>query len=44
MTNSECGIMPVLQIDGKPVGDGQKGRVTEKIQLHYDKLLEEGLP
>lgn len=44
MTNSECGIMPVLQIDRKPVGDGQKGRVTEKIQLHYDKLLEEGLP
>ena len=44
MTNSECGIMPVLKIDGQPVGDGKKGKVTAAIQLHYNKLLEEGLP
>lgn len=37
------GIVPVLALDGKPVGDGNIGPVTEKLQEAYAHLLDEGL-
>lgn len=44
LTNSQDGIIPVLSIDGKPIGDGLVGNVTKKIQEHYAHLMEDGLP
>ncbi len=44
LTNSEDGIVPVLSIDGKPIGNGEVGEVTKKIQEHYAHLMKDGLP
>ncbi|WP_299144989.1 aminotransferase class IV [uncultured Dialister sp.] len=44
LTNSQDGIVPVLSIDGKPIGDGKPGTVTRKIQQHYHHLMTDGLP
>ncbi len=44
LTNSQDGIIPVLEIDGKPIGDGKVGNVTRKIQQHYAHLMSDGLP
>jgi D-alanine transaminase len=33
--SSATGIMPVVRIDGKPVGDGQPGPVTRRVQELY---------
>ena len=35
LTNSQDGIIPVLSIDGNPIGGGKVGDVTKKIQEHY---------
>ena len=44
LTNSQDGIIPVLSIDGNPIGGGKVGDVTKKIQEHYAHLMEDGLP
>ena len=44
LTNSQDGIIPVLSIDGNPIGGGKVGDVTQKIQEHYAHLMEDGLP
>lgn len=44
LTNSEDGIIPVLSIDGKPIGNGEVGTVTKRIQEHYAHLMADGLP
>ena len=44
LTNSEDGIVPVISIDGQPIGDGKVGTVTKKIQEHYAHLMKDGLP
>ena len=44
LTNSEVGVIPVLSVDGQPIGDGKVGRVTANVQKHYLHLLEDGLP
>lgn len=44
LTNTQDGIVPVLSIDGKEIGDGKVGNVTKKIQEHYAHLLSDGLP
>lgn len=44
LTNSEAGVIPVLSIDGQPIGDGKIGKVTASLQEHYQHLLEDGLP
>lgn len=44
LTNTQDGIIPVLSIDGKPIGDGKTGTVTRKIQQHYAHLMTDGLP
>ncbi len=35
ISNSIYEIVPVISIDGKPVGDGQRGRLTKKMQALY---------
>lgn len=44
LTNSEDGIIPVLSIDGKSIGNGEVGTVTKRIQEHYAHLMADGLP
>lgn len=44
LTNTEDGIVPVLSVDGQPIGDGKPGNVTRKIQEHYAHLMTDGLP
>ena len=44
LTNSQDGIIPVLSIDGQPIGNGEVGPVTRKIQQHYAHLMSDGLP
>ena len=35
VTSTAGGIMPVTKVDGKPVGDGQPGPLTAKLQDQY---------
>ena len=44
LTPTPDGILPVLSIDGKLIGDGKPGTVTRKIQQHYAHLMTDGLP
>lgn len=44
LTNSKDGVIPVLEVDGKPIADGKPGNVTRKMQKHYAHLMEDGLP
>ena len=38
-------LTPVLKIDGRQIGEGQKGEMTQKIQASYRSLTEkEGVP
>ena len=32
-------IMPIITIDGKPIGDGKPGPITRKIQKSYKDLI-----
>ena len=32
-------IMPVVTIDGRPVGDGKPGPITRKIQKSYQDMI-----
>jgi branched-chain amino acid aminotransferase len=38
ITNSVIEIMPVAAIDGRPVGSGSRGKVTERLTEEYKKL------
>jgi D-alanine transaminase len=34
-------VMPVTQLDGRPVGDGRRGPITEQLQQAYRRHVEE---
>ena len=38
-TSSIAGIVPVTEVDGKPVGDGRPGRITLEIRRKYLELI-----
>ncbi|MGH6870935.1 MAG: D-amino-acid transaminase [Rhizomicrobium sp.] len=38
LTAASAGAMPIVAIDGKPVGDGKPGPVTKRIQELYERL------
>lgn len=40
-TSSSCMIMPIVNIDGKPVGDGNVGEVTKKLIAGFDRFLQQ---
>ena len=42
ITNSVIEIMPVAAIDGRPVGSGSRGGVTERLIEEYRKLTVSG--
>ncbi len=33
-------VMPVVSVDGRPVGGGRPGPVARKLQEQYDRLVE----
>lgn len=41
VTGTFGGVKPVSQIDGRIIGDGQKGQMTAKLGKLYDQLLED---
>jgi len=43
ITNSVIEIMPVASIDGRPVGSGFRGKVTERLMAEYGKLTVSGI-
>ena len=39
LTNSIIEIMPLIEVDGKPVGSGKPGPVTQRLMAAYKKLV-----
>ena len=39
LTNSMIEVMPLTEVDGKPVGAGKPGSVTEKLRATYKELV-----
>ncbi len=45
LTGSAAELMPIVKIDGRVIGNGKPGAITEKIRAEYKKLVEsEGYP
>ncbi|MEN0064912.1 MAG: aminotransferase class IV [Myxococcota bacterium] len=42
-TGTFGGLMPVVEVDGRRIGEGQRGPVTEALQEGYRTLVEEDL-
>ncbi|HET9818215.1 MAG TPA: aminotransferase class IV, partial [Rhodanobacteraceae bacterium] len=40
VTGTFAGLTPVKEIDGRVIGDGQRGPMTERLQTVYTQLLE----
>lgn len=40
LTSSVRGIMPVTSIDGRRIGDGTEGAVTQRVRARYDAYLD----
>ena len=38
ITNTTMGVMPVTEIDGRVIGNGRRGEVTEELQRLFDAL------
>lgn len=41
VTGTLAGIVPVAAVDGRRIGSGGRGRITETLQRRYGELLEE---
>ena len=41
-TSTAGGIMPLVEIDGRPIGDGKPGRVSQRVHELYWALRESG--
>ncbi len=39
LTNSLVEVMPLTEIDGKPVGSGSPGAITKRLMAEYRKLV-----
>jgi branched-chain amino acid aminotransferase len=40
-TGSARGILPIIRIDGREIGEGVRGQVTKTLQKHYKKTISE---
>jgi branched-chain amino acid aminotransferase len=38
LTSSVRGVMPVVRVDGQPIGDGRPGPITRRLMALYDRL------
>nr|MBN1229176.1 aminotransferase class IV family protein [Anaerolineae bacterium] len=43
ITSASRGVLPVVEIDGNPLGNGKPGSFTDKIRSAYDALVEQEL-
>ncbi len=41
VTGTFAGLAPVSEVDGRKIGDGQRGPMVELLQTHYLRLLEQ---
>ena len=41
VTGTFGGVIPVVEVDGRPVGQGQRGQVTTRVQALYAALVEQ---
>ncbi len=41
VTGTFAGLAPVSEVDGRKIGDGQRGPMVESLQTHYLRLLEQ---
>jgi branched-chain amino acid aminotransferase len=41
VTGTFAGVAPVAEIDGRTIGTGRRGPVTEALQRHYQELVDE---
>ena len=39
MTSTTAGARPIIEIDGRPVGDGARGPLTARVQQRYDVFV-----
>ena len=39
-TGTFAGLMPVAEVDGRQIGDGKRGPVTERLQGLYRELID----
>jgi len=44
ITNSISGVVPVTEIDSRPVAEGKPGRVTRLLQKEYEKKISSTFP
>jgi branched-chain amino acid aminotransferase len=44
LTSATRGVLPVTQIDDRPVGGGAPGPITRRLIDHYDQLARRGVP
>lgn len=42
ITNSIIGVVPVTEVDGNPIKDGNPGPLTQSISNHYNRLASSG--
>jgi D-alanine transaminase/branched-chain amino acid aminotransferase len=43
VTSTTKGVMPVVEVDGRPVGDGKPGEVTRWLGKEFNARLAEGV-
>ena len=43
LTNSVMEIMPLVSVNGKPIGAGIPGKITGQLMIEYSKLVEREL-
>ena len=43
LSSTAGGIIPVIEIDHRPVGKGTPGPVTKQVQEAYVRMLEDGI-
>ncbi len=43
ITNSGSGIVPVSRVNGKVLGNGQPGKLTQELMQHYERWVQENV-
>ena len=42
LTNSLIEVMPLTEVEGKPIGSGKPGAITKRLMKAYQELVEKG--
>jgi branched-subunit amino acid aminotransferase/4-amino-4-deoxychorismate lyase len=41
LTGTTTEVMPIVEVDGKKIGDGKPGPITRRLQEEYRRAVEE---